>query len=151
LAGSHNKYFRFPHSTPPPPTFSSAPPLSPPLGLPNNNITGSHHCIPYVNSDPLNCLNQLSRSIPTKPLHHSTYPLSNPSPKQPWQSPTMARNSTSTFNSSSSNSPTTSTHSGNYYDSSNVRASCYAVDACTTAIHGFHYSTTGAGGVDWCS
>jgi hypothetical protein len=34
---------------------------------------------------------------------------------------------------------------------SNVKASCYAVDACTTVVQGFHYSTTGAGGVDWRS
>ena len=33
----------------------------------------------------------------------------------------------------------------------NVRASCYLVDARSTALHGFHYSTTAAGGVDWRS
>ncbi|ORY15958.1 ornithine decarboxylase antizyme-domain-containing protein [Clohesyomyces aquaticus] len=53
----------------------------------------------------------------------------------------MARISTSTHNSSSSN------PHGNYYAvNENVRASCYAVNTCTTAIQGFHYSTTGAGG-----
>jgi hypothetical protein len=33
----------------------------------------------------------------------------------------------------------------------NIRASCYAADACSTALQGFHYSATGAGGVDWRS
>ncbi|KAJ9648970.1 hypothetical protein H2199_000883 [Coniosporium tulheliwenetii] len=31
----------------------------------------------------------------------------------------------------------------------NVLASCYAVDASSMALQGFHYSSTGAGGVDW--
>ncbi|KAF2495227.1 hypothetical protein BU16DRAFT_561516 [Lophium mytilinum] len=35
----------------------------------------------------------------------------------------------------------------NYEDThSNIRASCYVVDAATTALQGYHYSTTGAGG-----
>ncbi|KAF2272232.1 uncharacterized protein EI97DRAFT_386254 [Westerdykella ornata] len=61
----------------------------------------------------------------------------------------MANSSTSNNDSSSSN-----FHGDCYYTSDygvvshNVSASCYAVDARTTALQGFHYSTTGAGGVD---
>jgi hypothetical protein len=33
----------------------------------------------------------------------------------------------------------------------NVRASAYVVNAGTAALQGFHYSTTGAGGAEWCS
>ncbi|KAF2204944.1 hypothetical protein GQ43DRAFT_468630 [Delitschia confertaspora ATCC 74209] len=53
----------------------------------------------------------------------------------------MARTSTSTHNSSSSNS-----YENYYGQNSNIRASCYAVNTSTTALQGFHYSTTGAGG-----
>jgi len=33
----------------------------------------------------------------------------------------------------------------------NVMASCYAVDATSTTLQGFHYSSTGAGGAEWYS
>lgn len=54
---------------------------------------------------------------------------------------------------SSNNNSSSSNHYDNYYNNttSNVRASCYAVNTCTTELQGFHYSTTGAGGVDWRS
>ena len=32
-----------------------------------------------------------------------------------------------------------------------VRASCYALNASTAALSGFHYRTTLVGGVEWCS
>ncbi|KAF2244858.1 hypothetical protein BU26DRAFT_533463 [Trematosphaeria pertusa] len=35
-----------------------------------------------------------------------------------------------------------------YCSSGNVRATCYTVNARTTALQGFHYSTTGAGGAE---
>ena len=48
-------------------------------------------------------------------------------------------------NSSSSNSSIRS-----YSSAGEVRATCYAASmTCSTAVHGFHYSTTGANGVDW--
>lgn len=61
----------------------------------------------------------------------------------------MARISSSNNDSSSSNH-----HGDDYYYGhveSNVRASCYSVDAATALLQGFHYSTTGAAGVDWRS
>lgn len=32
-----------------------------------------------------------------------------------------------------------------------MKASCYAVDAVSMQLQGFHYSTTGAGGAEWRS
>jgi len=32
-----------------------------------------------------------------------------------------------------------------------AKATCYIVDASATALHTFHYSTTGAGGPEWYS
>lgn len=32
-----------------------------------------------------------------------------------------------------------------------VRASCYTVNASSGSLNGLHYSTTGAGGVEWYS
>lgn len=52
----------------------------------------------------------------------------------------MKRNS-----SSSSNSSVRSYASS----SGETRATCYAVNLCDTAVSGFHYSTTGAAGVEW--
>ncbi|KAF2457441.1 ornithine decarboxylase antizyme-domain-containing protein [Lineolata rhizophorae] len=43
-----------------------------------------------------------------------------------------------------------SSSSSNYYhmhQQANIRASCYIVDARSTALQGFHYSSTGAGGI----
>lgn len=51
--------------------------------------------------------------------------------------------------SSSSTSSNSSIHS--YSSSSNVRASCYAVNATTASLQGFHYSTTPSSGAGWCS
>jgi hypothetical protein len=53
--------------------------------------------------------------------------------------PTMRRNN------SSSNCSLRS-----YSSAGEVRATCYAASmTCSTPVHGFHYSTTGANGVDW--
>jgi hypothetical protein len=51
--------------------------------------------------------------------------------------------------SSSSTSSNSSIHS--YSSASNVRASCYAVNASTASLQGFHYSTTPSSGAGWCS
>lgn len=68
--------------------------------------------------------------------------------QRPWPTKAMAKKSSSS----------SSSRSSNYYASSitesaraNILASCYAVDASSTALQGFHYSSTGAGGVDWRS
>ena len=53
---------------------------------------------------------------------------------------TMKRNS-----SSSSNCSVRSYASS----SGETRATCYAVSLRDAAVHGFHYSTTGAAGVEW--
>lgn len=74
-------------------------------------------------------------------------PLQNPALTQPWPIRTMARISSNCNSSSSSN-----LYESYYYKTnSNVHASCYAVNARTTALQGFHYSTTGAGGDEWRS
>jgi hypothetical protein len=53
--------------------------------------------------------------------------------------PSMKRNS------SSSNCSVRS-----YSSAGEVRATCYAASmTCSAPVHGFHYSTTGANGVDW--
>lgn len=54
-----------------------------------------------------------------------------------------------TKRSSSSMSSNSSIHS--YSSASNVRASCYSVNAATASLHGFHYSTTPSAGAGWCS
>ncbi|KAF2267435.1 hypothetical protein CC78DRAFT_457345 [Lojkania enalia] len=54
----------------------------------------------------------------------------------------MARISSNNSSSSSSS----NLHDHYYNASTNIRASCYVVNATTRAIQGFHYSTTGAGG-----
>ena len=55
-------------------------------------------------------------------------------------------------------SSTKSNYSNNNYHAytmtntrNNIRASCYAVDAATESIQGFHYSSTFAGGAEWYS
>ncbi|KAK8227134.1 ornithine decarboxylase antizyme-domain-containing protein [Phyllosticta capitalensis] len=40
------------------------------------------------------------------------------------------------------------TSSSNSSNRAAMKASCYSVDASSMALHGFHYSTTGAGGAD---
>lgn len=70
----------------------------------------------------------------------------NQSNQQPWQTRPMARITNNNSSSSSSNyyasSITSSTRS-------TLRASCYTVDARSTSLQGFHYSSTGAHGVEW--
>ena len=38
-----------------------------------------------------------------------------------------------------------------YQQHANMKASCYVVDASVSTVQGFHYSSTGAGGPEWCS
>lgn len=95
----------------------------------------------------------LQRTRPPPPTLHkpSTEPLQaaasrttlRPLPTQPWQTRTMAHSNSKRSSSSSSNRSDRST--------ANVRASAYVVNASSAALQGFHYSTTGAGGAEWCS
>lgn len=56
--------------------------------------------------------------------------------------------STMKRSSSSSNSSIRSYASSS---TANVRASCYVVNVATASLQGYHYSTTGAAGAEWCS
>lgn len=79
--------------------------------------------------------------------------LSPSTTKQPTPWHTMAKLSNSNLNHSSSIRRSSSASSRGSMTSTGsttaVRASCYTVDACTAALSGMHYSTTGAGGVEW--
>jgi hypothetical protein len=104
-------------------------------------------------SNTSSCSSHATATIQSPPAPLTTTPA-NPLSKQTWQTRTMARSSSSNSNSSRSNHSTSDYFYCNDNSSvagSNVKASCYAVDACTTVVQGFHYSTTGAGGVDWRS
>jgi hypothetical protein len=95
--------------------------------------------------------NQPSPAPPAQPSPPSSSPTQpNPHPHQRTQRrkrgkslamaiPTMKRNN------SSSNCSLRS-----YSSAGEVRATCYAASmTCSAPVHGFHYSTTGANGVDW--
>ena len=58
----------------------------------------------------------------------------------------LSNNQSMTSSSSSAYSRKTSTESSRR---SNTQASAYVVDACTMALTGFHFSTCGAGGLEW--
>ena len=84
---------------------------------------------------------------PVSPSHHPSASINFHPREQPSGSDFEAMALRNSNSRSSSNSSVRS----NASSTANVRASCYAVNTSTASLQGFHYSTTGVAGAEWCS